>query len=118
MADPNSFTIFRNWSDCEIYSANQTIFAEGQAGDKMYSVLEGKVDIIKQGQLFERLEEGAIFGEMALIDHAPRGASAVAHTACRLAAVTEKRFLFLVQQTPFFSLQVMRVLADRLRRTR
>jgi CRP/FNR family cyclic AMP-dependent transcriptional regulator len=39
----------------------------------------------------------------------------VAKSACRLALVDEKRFLFMVQQTPFFALHVMRVLATRLR---
>ena len=37
-------------------------------------------------------------------------------TACKLIAIPEKRFLFLVQQTPYFSLQIMRVMAERLRK--
>ena len=53
---------------------------------------------------------------MALIDHAPRVATVVARTPCRLLAIPEKRFLFMVQQTPFFSLQIMRVMAERLRK--
>ena len=52
---------------------------------------------------------------MALIDHAPRVATVVARTPCKLVAITEKRFLFMVQQTPYFSLQIMRVMAERLR---
>ena len=45
-----------------------------------------------------------------------RVATATAQTACRVAEIPEKRFLFLVQQTPYFSLQIMRVMAERLRR--
>jgi len=53
--------------------------------------------------------------EMALIDARERSATAIAKSDCRLAPVDQKRFLFMVQQTPFFSLDVMRVLVRRLR---
>jgi CRP-like cAMP-binding protein len=52
---------------------------------------------------------------MALIDNSPRSATAVASTDVVLVPVSEKQFLFLVSQTPFFALMVMRVLARRLR---
>ena len=52
---------------------------------------------------------------MALIDTKPRSATATAVSACKLAPIDERRFLFLVQQTPFFALHVMRVMASRLR---
>jgi CRP-like cAMP-binding protein len=45
----------------------------------------------------------------------PRAAAAVAKTNVRLMKIEEKRFLFMVQQTPHFALQIMRVMADRLR---
>ncbi|HEU5100134.1 MAG TPA: Crp/Fnr family transcriptional regulator [Roseiflexaceae bacterium] len=59
---------------------------------------------------------GGIVGEMALIDDRPRSATAVAATDCRLVPIDERRFTFLVQQTPMFALAVMRVMAERLRR--
>ncbi len=54
---------------------------------------------------------------MALIDSEPRSATAVAVTDVELVPVSEKQFLFLVSQTPYFALKVMRVLAQRLRVT-
>ena len=63
-----------------------------------------------------RSTPGGIFGELALIDSSPRSAAAVAHTDCRLAVIGERRFIFLVQQTPYFALEVMSVMAQRLRR--
>jgi CRP-like cAMP-binding protein len=66
-------------------------------------------------RLLDTLEEHNIFGEMALIDNSPRSATAVASTDVVLVPVSEKQFLFLVSQTPFFALMVMRVLARRLR---
>ena len=59
----------------------------------------------------------SIFGEMAPIDNEPRSASAIAMSDVELVAVSEKQFLFLVSQTPYFALKVMRVLAQRLRAT-
>ena len=47
--------------------------------------------------------------------YAPRSASAIASTAVEIVPITEKQFLYLVDETPFFALKVMRVLAGRLR---
>ena len=82
----------------------------------MYVVLEGEVKLSINGSLVQTVGPGEPFGEMALIDRAPRTATVVAKTACKLVAIPEKRFLFMVQQTPFFSLQIMKVMAERLRK--
>jgi CRP/FNR family transcriptional regulator, cyclic AMP receptor protein len=55
------------------------------------------------------------FGEMALIDSAPRTATAVATEDSVLAVIDRRRFLFLVGETPTFALQVMSSLAEKLR---
>jgi CRP-like cAMP-binding protein len=52
---------------------------------------------------------------MALIDRAPRSATVEAITDCQFVCVDQKRFKFLVTETPNFALGVMKVLADRLR---
>ena len=84
----------------------------------MYVVLDGEIDLQRGGRTLETASTGAIVGEMALIDKAaPRSATAVAKTNCRLVAIDEKRFEWMVPQTPFFAIHVMRVLVDRLRRT-
>ncbi|MGE5259884.1 MAG: cyclic nucleotide-binding domain-containing protein [Actinomycetota bacterium] len=98
------------------FAAGDVIFAEGDKGDKMYVIRSGEVEIERDGKVVETLSSGAIFGEMALIDGSPRAATARAKTACEAAPVTEKTFLFLVHETPFFAIAVMRALADRLRR--
>ncbi len=68
-------------------------------------------------RLLDTLPERSIFGEMALIDGAPRSATAVAAIDVKLVPVGEKQFLFLVSRTPYFALNVMRALARRLRAT-
>ena len=108
--------MFRNTDATQDFAAGQTIFAEGDAGDVMYVVVEGEVELLVKGTLVEHLTPGGALGEMALIDTGTRSATAVAKTACKLAPIDEKRFKFLVQQTPNFALQLMRIIAERLRR--
>ena len=108
--------MFRNEEDALPFVAGETIFKEGEAGDTMYVVVKGNVDLLVRGKLVEELGAGGVLGEMALIDSVPRSATAVAKSDCKLAPIPEKRFQFLVQQTPNFALQIMRVMAERLRR--
>ncbi|MGH6748969.1 MAG: cyclic nucleotide-binding domain-containing protein [Methyloceanibacter sp.] len=98
------------------FAPGDIIFAEGDKGDKMYVIRAGEVEIERDGRVVETLSSGGIFGEMALIDGSPRAATARAKTACEVAPITEKSFLFLVHETPFFAIAVMRTLAERLRR--
>lgn len=111
-----TLNLFRNETEGLSYPAGCTIFSRGEPGDAMYAVLEGEVELRISDSIVETLGPGEPFGEMALIDRTPRVATATAKTECTLAAISEKRFLFLVQQTPHFSLQVMRVMTERLRR--
>jgi CRP-like cAMP-binding protein len=106
---------FRNSEDAQTFRAGQIVFTEGDPGNMMYAILEGEVDIMVGDQVVGIIPAGSIVGEMALIDHSPRSATAVARTECRLVPIDERRFLFMVQQTPNFSLDVMRIMAARLR---
>lgn len=111
-----NLAILRNEKDIQSFEAGATIFHEGDPAESMYGIVDGLVEIRVGDRLIETAEPGALFGEMALIDRKPRSARAVAATPCRLARIDERRFLFLVQQTPHFALHVMRTLAERLRK--
>jgi CRP/FNR family transcriptional regulator, cyclic AMP receptor protein len=95
--------------------AHEVHFREGEQGERMYVVLEGCVDILVGDNVIETASEGDIVGEMALIDNAPRSASVIANTECRLVGIDRDRFHLLVQRNPAFSTHVMKVLANRLR---
>ena len=97
-------------------AAGEVIFRTYDIGAEMYLVLEGEVNLMIDSRVLETIGPGEPFGEMALIDQAPRTATAVARTACKLAVISEKRFLFMVQTTPDFALYIMKVMADRLRK--
>ena len=88
----------------------------GDAADRMYAVIEGQVDIVINGQLVETVEAGGVFGEMALIEDRPRVATATVSAQAKLVSIDRKRFLFLVQQNPYFAIQLMTVMASRLRK--
>src|SRR5262245_228081 len=109
--------IFEKSKDAKDYPAGTTIFSQGEPRDLMYIVLSGEIDLQRGGRTFEQLSAGALVGEMAMIDNAPRSATAIAKTDCRLVPIDEKRFEFMVEERPSFALHVMRVLADRVRRT-
>ena len=99
------------------FKAGEIIFRQGDPAEELYIVKSGKVEIRLGNRLLDTLPELSIFGEMALIDHRPRSATAVAATDATVVPVSEKQFLFLVSRTPHFALNVMRVLAQRLRTT-
>ncbi|HXI36863.1 MAG TPA: cyclic nucleotide-binding domain-containing protein [Burkholderiales bacterium] len=98
------------------FEAGRTVFKEGDPGDTVYVVLDGKVDLRVAGRLVETVGPGGVLGEMALIEQAPRVATATARTACDLQPISEARFMSMIQQTPHFALQIMKVIASRLRR--
>ena len=111
-----NYSIFKNEPDVRSFSTGQIIFNEGQASDGlMYAVVEGEVEITHHGRSLEVIPAGGVFGEMALLDQHPRSGSAVAKTDCRVAAIAERRFTFLIGQNPYFALDLMRLLAKRVR---
>jgi CRP/FNR family cyclic AMP-dependent transcriptional regulator len=107
--------LFSHERSTVLFKAGQTIFEDGQPGDKMYVVLEGEVGIFAQGRMLRTAPPGTCFGEMALIDNAPRTGSAIARTDVRLVPIDRNRFVFMVQETPYFALHVMHIMAERLR---
>lgn len=107
--------MFRNDDRAYEVREGDVIFAEGDPADFLYVILEGGIDIHVHGRRVQRLGPGEVFGEMALVENRPRAARAIAHMPARLVAIDERRFIFLVGQTPFFALGLLRLMAARLR---
>ena len=107
-------------------AAGEVIFREGDPGDEMYVVVAGKVRISKQvegvgEEALSILEPGSYFGEMAMIDDAPRSADALAHAACALAAIRREdldQLMFIDKDLAYDLLwTLVRTLTARLRET-
>jgi CRP/FNR family transcriptional regulator, cyclic AMP receptor protein len=118
MAIDTSFSLLTgNDIETRRIRAGDVIFREGEKADELFVIKSGHVRIQVGNRTMTDLAADNIFGEMALIDSEPRSATAVAITDVELVPITEKQFLFLVTQTPYFALKVMRILAQRLRVT-
>lgn len=111
-----TLTIFQRQPDPKTFSAGQVIFEEGQPGDFMYGIVEGEVDLSVNGKIVETIKAGEVFGTGALVGIGSRTYSAIAKTDCKLAFLDKQRFLFAVQETPLFALEVMKSYSDRLSR--
>jgi CRP/FNR family cyclic AMP-dependent transcriptional regulator len=103
-----------------VFQESEVIFAEGSFGEDMYIVHSGMVKLIKsnpEGEMvLATIQPGEFFGEMALVDNAPRSVTAVAGAdQTRLLALDRDKFIFLVSHQPAFALTVMHVLCQRLR---
>lgn len=99
-----------------LFKTGETIFHEGEEGNELFIIRSGGVRISVDGRTLDELRENDLFGEMALVDNSPRAATATALTDVELIPIGEKQFLFLVDETPYFALTVMRIMADRLRK--
>jgi len=111
----NPADLFSRETDTLNLAPGGTLFKAGDAGDAMFVLLEGALDVVVGDKVVEHSTRGAILGEMALIDQSPRGATVIAREPSRLAKIDQRRFLHLIQLNPFFATHVMKVLADRLR---
>lgn len=111
-----SINLFKNDAHPLIVDRGAAVFRDGETGDTMYGVIAGEVAVIKHGVLIERIGPGGIIGEMALVDQSPRSADAVAQEESHLAVIDRKRFEHLVTNHPAFALQVMAIMAERLRK--
>lgn len=107
--------IFRRAQNATDIYAGETLFVEGEEGDMMFAVIDGTIELTRDGRVIEEVGPGGILGELALIDNRPRGANAIAKTDARVVPVNQKDFMFLVQEHPTFAILVMSVMAERLR---
>ena len=107
--------VFYNAKSFNDVPAGRVIFEEGTSGAEMFGILEGNVEVRLPNGAVRRLGPDDTFGEMAIVDSSPRSATVVAVSDTKLAVIDRRRFLFLVQETPMFALQVMSTIAERLR---
>jgi CRP/FNR family transcriptional regulator, cyclic AMP receptor protein len=107
--------IFKHSPDAVTIEAGAILFRDGDEGDVMFAVVEGEIELLRDGTTFEIVGPGGILGELALIDPAPRSAAARARTQARVVSVDKKQFTFLVHEHPTFALQVMTIMAERIR---
>ena len=123
---PQAIELIAKVSTEESHALGTKIFQHGDAGDKLYLILEGKVrisrDVAGMGEeALAVLGPGQIFGEMALLDESPRSADARVHERCLLLAIPKDGFddlLFLHKDLAYEVIwSIVRLLLGRLRET-
>jgi CRP/FNR family transcriptional regulator, cyclic AMP receptor protein len=107
--------MFVSASEIRSCDEGEVVFTVGDPSAQMFGVVSGAVDLVKDGVVVVRIGPGGTFGEMGIIDKAPRSLTAVAAEPTEVAVIDERTFLFLVQETPMFAIQVMKALAARIR---
>ena len=109
--------ILQNNSQIQSFSAGEIIFHQGAEGKEMYGIVRGEVEMLVNDQVIEIINEGDVFGQGALLnpEHL-RASTARAKTDCQIASLDQNHFLFAVQETPMFALEVMKSYSDRFRR--
>jgi CRP-like cAMP-binding protein len=96
-------------------SEHETIFTQGDPGDSLYVIVDGKVRVHDGERLLNYLGERDVFGEMALLDPEPRLASVTAVEATRLFRLDQAPFYELMADRPEVATGIIRVLSGRLR---
>ena len=107
--------LMRASSETRKFQPGAAIFEQGDSGFELFVVKQGEIELRLDDRVLRTIGTGDIFGEMAIVDGSPRSASAIAVSDVEVVPVSEKQFVYLVGETPYFALNVMRVMAQRLR---
>jgi CRP/FNR family transcriptional regulator len=106
---------FRNWKDVVEHPSGTIIFQEGSAAEFLYVIISGEVELTLRKEPLEVEGVGGIIGEMALFESASRNATATTLSDVKLARLNRDQLNELMKESTEFSLQLMTVLANRLR---
>lgn len=102
-------------TDEVVVPVGQYVFREGDFGDALFVIAEGRIRIALEGRTLATLANPDYFGEMSLLDGEPRSASAQAETDSLLLCINQKDFHLILRRHFDASLAVIRTLSRRLR---
>jgi CRP-like cAMP-binding protein len=95
--------------------AGKVLMREGDSADAFYMIVNGSVRIERTGSVARELGPGQWLGEIALVDHGPRTATATTTSPARLLVLGHREFDQMLDKHPGFRAQVMDSLAKRVR---
>jgi CRP/FNR family cyclic AMP-dependent transcriptional regulator len=102
-------------SDEVTMTAGTLIVDQGQTGREAFVILDGEVVVKRNNRKVATLGSGAVLGELSLLDHGPRTATAICETDCTLLVIEGRRFLGVLDDVPAISHKLLASLADRIR---
>lgn len=96
-------------------AAGTEIVREGAAGDAFYVIVSGEAEVVRSGDLVATIGPGAFFGDLALLDMAPRNATVTAKTDMQLVVLRQREFSAMLDEAGGFARTLLTGLAHRLR---
>jgi CRP-like cAMP-binding protein len=103
------------------FAKGHTIIKEGEPGDELFVLFRGTVEVSKSGMTIANLHAGGHFGEMGLVDQAPRSATVVSVEETSAISVDRESLLRLMRKDPLIAVKLLwsfvQVLSERLRNT-
>jgi CRP-like cAMP-binding protein len=98
-----------------VMTAGTVIVDQGQTGREAFVVLEGSVTVKRGGRKIGTLGPGDVVGELSLLDHGPRTATAICETDCELLVIDQRHFRSVLEDVPSMSIKLLSALAGRIR---
>ncbi len=116
MSPVKTVEIFQKAPSPQTFLAGEIIFEEGQLGNIAYGIIEGEVELLVKGQVVETIKKGDIFGQGALVQpEGIRASTAIAKTDCLIGWLEKPQFLFAIEHTPMFAVELFRSFSTRTR---
>jgi CRP-like cAMP-binding protein len=96
-------------------TAGKALVSEGETGHEFFVIIDGRARVTRKGRTVATIGPGDAFGELALLDKAPRNASVVADTDMELVVLGQREFAGLIDDVPGFARKLLAGMAKRLR---
>ncbi len=98
-----------------VMTAGTMIVEQGQMGREAFLILEGQVIVRRNGRKIATLSSGDVVGELSLLDHGPRTASAECDTECTLFVIDQRHLRGVLTENPSIAMKLLGTLAGRIR---
>jgi CRP/FNR family cyclic AMP-dependent transcriptional regulator len=95
--------------------AGKVLVNEGETGHEFFVIIDGTARVTRRGRRVATLGPGSAFGELALLDKAPRNATVIAETPMELVVLGQREFAGIIDEVPGFARKLLAGMADRLR---
>jgi CRP/FNR family cyclic AMP-dependent transcriptional regulator len=96
-------------------AAGKVLVNEGETGHEFFVIIEGSARVTRHGKRVATLGPGTAFGELALLDKAPRNATVIAETPMELVVLGQREFAGIIDEVPGFARKLLAGMANRLR---
>jgi CRP/FNR family cyclic AMP-dependent transcriptional regulator len=97
------------------FAAGSVVFNKGDAGNCMYIVQSGVVEMVLGDKVIETVGANEVLGFMSMVDGAPRSSTARVKATCELSVIDARTFRFMVDEVPNFAQYIMGAMARRIR---